>query len=106
MSTTALAGSIPASISATPALSLLGPYLGAHSYYWSQYLTPKVVGTVMVTVNEATNQTISSTIYHSEYAVNGSSQLLTRTDVNSAGTVTAVLYDDVSSVSSTMQVSL
>jgi hypothetical protein len=58
---------------------------------WSQWITPSTVGTVMVTVNEATNQTFSTTIYHSEYENNGSMTLLTRTDTDAAGTVTKVL---------------
>jgi hypothetical protein len=47
----------------------------------------------VVTVNEATNQTWSSTVYHSEYATNGSLSLLTRTDTDAAGTVTQVITD-------------
>jgi hypothetical protein len=67
--------------------------MAAYSYSWSQYIIPTTVGTVMVTVNEATNQTSSTTIYHSEYENNGSMTLLTRTDTDGAGTVTNVVPD-------------
>ena len=61
-----------------------------YSYTWSQWIRPTTVGTVYVTVNEATNQTSSTTVYHSEYKTNGSMQLLTRTDVDALGTVTGI----------------
>lgn len=73
--------------------STAGPFLAAYSYTWSQYITPTIVGTVQVTVNEATNETYSRTVYHSEYATNGSVSLITRTDTNSLGTVTAAVND-------------
>lgn len=62
-------------------------------------MTPVTVGTVMVTVDEASNQTVTSTSYHTEhsqYVTSGtfpSSLLYTRTDTNAAGTVTAEIYD-------------
>jgi hypothetical protein len=42
----------------------------------------------MVTVNEATNETSSTTIYHKEYETDGTMKLLARTDTDAAGTVT------------------
>ena len=47
----------------------------------------------MVTVNVATNQTFSTTIYHTDYDINGTQTLLTRTDTDTAGTVTDVISD-------------
>jgi hypothetical protein len=55
----------------------------------------------MVTVNEATNQTWSTTIYHSEFATNGTMSILTRTDTNALGTVTAAI-DDINGGKATM----
>lgn len=71
---------------------LWGPYMMANSFIWSQYIIPTTVGTVMVTVNEANNQTWSSTRWHTEYMNNDSITLVTRTDTNAAGTVTAIPY--------------
>ncbi|KAK0351677.1 hypothetical protein LTR94_024011 [Friedmanniomyces endolithicus] len=42
----------------------------------------------MVTVNEATNKTQSTTVYNEEYTTDGGTTILTRTDTNAAGTVT------------------
>jgi hypothetical protein len=50
----------------------------------------------MVTVNEATNQTFSTTIYHTDFERNSSATLLTRTDTDAAGTVTQVVTDEYS----------
>jgi hypothetical protein len=47
----------------------------------------------MVTVNVATNQTFSTTIYDTNYEINGIETLFTRTDTNTAGTVTEVISD-------------
>ncbi|KAK3075705.1 methionyl-tRNA synthetase [Teratosphaeriaceae sp. CCFEE 6253] len=55
--------------------------------------SPKVtsahVDTVLVTTNEATNRTYSTTVYHDEFTTNGTAKILTRTDTNQTGTVTA-----------------
>jgi len=64
--------------------------MDATSYTWVQYYTPSTVGTVMVIVNDATNKTTSTTIFHTEFDLSGSSKLLEGTDTNKAGTVTAV----------------
>lgn len=45
----------------------------------------------MITVNEATNQTFSTTIFHTDYERNGSATLLSRTDTDAAGTVTQIV---------------
>ncbi|KAK0255980.1 hypothetical protein LTS09_008910 [Friedmanniomyces endolithicus] len=42
----------------------------------------------MVTVNEATNKTQSTTVYNEEYTTDGGTIILTRTDTDAAGTVT------------------
>ncbi|KAH9217837.1 hypothetical protein DL95DRAFT_385960 [Leptodontidium sp. 2 PMI_412] len=70
-----------------------GPFLAAVSSTWTQVIIPTTVGTVMVVVNEATNETSSTTIYHTDYERNGSSTILTRTDTDAAGTVTQVVTD-------------
>ncbi|KAK0850835.1 hypothetical protein LTR91_014746 [Friedmanniomyces endolithicus] len=49
---------------------------------------PTIIGTVMVTVNEATNKTQSTTVYNEEYTTDGGTTILTRTDTDAAGTVT------------------
>ncbi|KAL2072918.1 hypothetical protein VTL71DRAFT_10242 [Oculimacula yallundae] len=69
---------------------ITGPMIAVNSYTWSQYIIPITVGTVLVIVNEATNQTTSTTVFHTDYVRNGSTALLTRTDTNNAGTVTQV----------------
>jgi len=68
-----------------------GPYAPATSMTWSQWITPSIVGTVLVTVNKANNRTVSTTVYHTDFETNGSRQLLTRTDTNAASTVTKVV---------------
>lgn len=65
-----------------------GPFLDAYSFSWSKYITPTTVGTVHVTVDQAHNSTWSTTVYHTDYKVNGTDTLLSRTDTNVAGTVT------------------
>jgi hypothetical protein len=70
-----------------------GPFMHAATFSWSQYITPVIVGTVMVTVNEAADETSSTTIYHTDYEEGGSLALLTRTDTDTAGTVTHVVTD-------------
>ncbi|KAK0868598.1 hypothetical protein LTR87_014084 [Friedmanniomyces endolithicus] len=65
-----------------------GPSAQAQLYTWSQWITPTIIGTVMVTVNEATNKTQSTTVYNEEYTTDGGTTILTRTDTNAAGTVT------------------
>lgn len=70
--------------------SIAGPYIAAYSSTWSQAIIPITVGTVMFIVNEATNKTTSTTIYHTDFVQNGSTTLLSRTDTNSDGTVTYV----------------
>ncbi|OWP03911.1 hypothetical protein B2J93_5870 [Marssonina coronariae] len=81
--------------SSAPAVSSFsstqGPFLMVDSSTWSQFIIPTTVGTVMVTVNEATNKTISTTIYHTDYEINGTVTLLSRTNTNAAGTVTQVV---------------
>ncbi|KAL2064168.1 hypothetical protein VTL71DRAFT_4662 [Oculimacula yallundae] len=69
---------------------ITGPFIAAFSSTWSQFIIPITVGTVMITINEATNQTYSTTIYHTDFESNGSTSLLTRTDTNAAGTITQV----------------
>ncbi|KAE8446266.1 hypothetical protein EG329_012352 [Mollisiaceae sp. DMI_Dod_QoI] len=73
---------------------IAGPFILAQSSTWTQFIVPTTVGTVMVTVNEATNQTFSTTIYHTDYERNGSATLLTRTDTDAAGTVTQAVIDE------------
>lgn len=86
--------STEANVSQDPDISsTAGPFLGAYSYTWSQYIVPTTVGTVLVVVNNATNQTSTTTIYHTEFERNGSMTLLTRTDTNTAGTVTNAVLD-------------
>lgn len=63
------------------------------SYTWSQHIFPTTVGTVMVTVDEGLHRTWSTTIYHEEFAHNGSMSIFTRTDTDTAGTVTQVIVD-------------
>jgi hypothetical protein len=91
------AGSTTPAVSTKPTdpviSSTTGPFLGAYSYTWSQYILPTTVGTVMVVINEATNQTSTSTSYHTEFDRSGSKTILTRTDTNAAGTVTDVVED-------------
>lgn len=62
-------------------------------YVWNKHYTASTVGTVIVVVNEATNKTSSTTIYHTEYDANGSSKLYSRTDTNEHGTITAAGTD-------------
>ncbi|KAK4901293.1 hypothetical protein LTR27_001851 [Elasticomyces elasticus] len=73
--------------------STSGPWAVGYTSSWKQVIWPTIVGTVIITINEATNKTYSTTVYNSEFAVNGTSSILTRTDVNSAGTVTKVKRD-------------
>ncbi|TKA70725.1 hypothetical protein B0A55_07561 [Friedmanniomyces simplex] len=68
-----------------------GPFAGADLYTWSQWITPTIIGTVVVTINEATNKTYSTTVFNEEYTTNGETKILTRTDTNAAGTVTQTL---------------
>lgn len=71
----------------------------AVSYTWRQIAVPLTVGTVHFTVNQDTNQTVSTTIIDAEHEALVSSQIWngitfgvwTRTDVNAAGTVTTVI---------------
>ncbi|KAK0100582.1 hypothetical protein ONS95_007040 [Cadophora gregata] len=72
---------------------IYGPFIAAVSSTWSQVIIPTTVGTVLVVVNAATNETTSTTIYHTDYLKNGSSTLLSRTDTDGAGTVTQVVTD-------------
>ncbi|KAK4575051.1 hypothetical protein LTR86_000903 [Recurvomyces mirabilis] len=67
-----------------------GPYASAYSYTW-RYMTPSTVGTVLITVNIAKNETISSTVFHTNFRESGNQTILTRTDVNDANTVTGVV---------------
>ncbi|KAH7407105.1 hypothetical protein BKA64DRAFT_406986 [Cadophora sp. MPI-SDFR-AT-0126] len=73
--------------------AIRGPFIAAVSSTWSQVIIPTTVGTVMVVVNAATNETTSTTIYHTDFLKNGSSTLLSRTDTDVAGTVTQVVTD-------------
>ena len=73
---------------------ITGPFIQAWSSTWSQVILPVTVGTVMIIVNEATNKTSTTTIYHTEFEKNGSATLLTRTDTNAAGTITQVVTDE------------
>lgn len=73
--------------------SIEGPLVSAYTYGWKQKFYPTTVGTVMVTVNVATNETLSTTIYHTNYDTNGTQTLFTRTDTDTAGTVTEVISD-------------
>jgi len=68
-----------------------GPFAAAGIYTWVQHVQPVTVGTVQVTVNKADNRTVSNTVYHTDFNVNGSQQLLTRTDTDARGTVTKVI---------------
>ena len=61
----------------------------------SQDITPTVLGTVYVVIdNHNKTETITSTKSDiaTVYKTNGTLSLLTRTDVNAEGTVTAVIY--------------
>lgn len=82
--------------------SIAGPFINGQVYYWKRdaLVTPTTVGTVVVQINDATNQTTTTTIFHSEYKVNGTLRLLTRNNTNPAGTVTQV----VSSLNATLLV--
>ena len=67
-----------------------GPDMDAETYVWIKHYTAVTVGTVIIMVNEATNETSTTTSYLTEYEASGSSNLLQRTDTNDAGTVTIV----------------
>lgn len=69
--------------------SISGPILPALTYSWSQYITPTIIGTVDIVINTDTNKTFTTTKTNTEYATNGSLAVLSRTDTNAAGTVTA-----------------
>lgn len=80
--------------------SIAGPVLRARTWEWVTTRVPPItVGTVLVTVDEASNQTVTSTSYHTEHlshVTDGTfpnSLLFTRTDTNAAGSVTAHIYD-------------
>jgi hypothetical protein len=80
----------------TASPTTLTPQALAISYTWSQFYTPVNLGTVYVIINNL-NQTKTVTSTNSsaltaartQFLNNGTLQLLTRTDVDSAGTVTA-----------------
>ena len=55
---------------------------------------PTTVGTVLVVINDDTNQTSLTTKTNTEYKSNGTLNILTRTDTNGAGTVTKVINPD------------
>ena len=76
----------------------LTPTLGTFTYSWSQAYTPPILGTVYVVISDNQTKTVTSTnsaviASNTEVLVNGTLQLLTRTDVNEAGTVTATIID-------------
>ncbi|KAK5712071.1 hypothetical protein LTR15_012140 [Elasticomyces elasticus] len=73
------------------------PSVRGISYTWFQAFTPTILGTVYIVINNL-NQTRTTTVTNSsaiasktQYLRNGTLVLLTRTDVNEAGTVTKVL---------------
>lgn len=67
--------------------------MAAYSYTWSQYIEPTIIGTVEIIINTDTNRTVTTTKTKTEFANNGTIGVLTRTDLNAAGTVTAVTTD-------------
>ncbi|KAF2165180.1 hypothetical protein M409DRAFT_56058 [Zasmidium cellare ATCC 36951] len=79
--------------------SLSGPWLTARSWEWKSVYSRVTVGTVLVTVDQITNQTVTSTSYnsdHLQFVTSGTfsgPDLHTRTDTDAAGTVTGVVYD-------------
>lgn len=72
-----------------------GPYLGAQTACWSQFWYPVTVGTVLVTVDQIHNTTLSRTVYNTEVSTDGTLKLFTRTDTNAQGTVTTVFNGEV-----------
>lgn len=83
-------GATKTTVPATSFSSTSGPTLDAWSYVWRKVYTPVIIGTVLVAVNEATNQTSRTTLYHSEY-LSGTEKVPTPTDLNAAGTRTAFI---------------
>ena len=62
-------------------------------YWWTKPgFKSSTVGTVMVVVDKLHNKTSTTTKYHTNFALNSSQTLWTRTDVNTLGTVTAVAH--------------
>lgn len=80
----------------TYAETYLTPTAVGTTWYWSQAITPAILGTVFVVINDHNQtKTITSTnsaavANNTQYLKNGTLSLLTRTDVNELGTVTAV----------------
>lgn len=68
-----------------------GPVMFVESRVWRKVYTPVIIGTIIVQVNEATNKTVTTTSYHSEY-LDGTETVSTPRRVNAAGTRTAELY--------------
>ena len=85
---------IPADGNNTLTKTPLEPTGYATKYTWYQSIKPTIVGTVYVVINNfGQTKTVTSSntevlASHSGLVQNGSLQLLTRTDVNAAGTVT------------------
>jgi hypothetical protein len=65
--------------------------VGANTWIWIKWVTPTIVGTVMVIVNEALSTTSSSTIFHTRYQNVSDMSLFTPTNTNAAGTVTDII---------------
>ncbi|KAK3679516.1 hypothetical protein LTR78_001077 [Recurvomyces mirabilis] len=86
--------------------STLTPFVYASTYTWSQLYTPVNLGTVYVIIDNLNHtKTVTSTnssaltAASTQFLNNGTLQLLTRTDTNSDGTVTAPVPTGVGSTS-------
>lgn len=100
MTTTSWPSLVPTGVGGSPYFSsIAGPILSARTWEWVSRYEPVTVGTVLVTVDEVTNQTVTSTAYHTDhlhFVTSGTipaSLLHGRTNTNAAGTVTSSFYD-------------
>jgi len=68
-----------------------GPQLEARTFTWVQVITPTIVGTVQIVVDNVLNRTLTTTKTNAEFVENGTllRSLYVRSDTNAAGTVTA-----------------
>lgn len=82
-----ITGAVTVPTSGTSLSWTSGPRMFAETREWRKVYTPVIIGTIIIQVNEATNQTITTTSYHSEY-LEGSQTMSTPSRVNSAGTRT------------------
>jgi hypothetical protein len=81
----------------------LDPYVYGISRYWTQAITPLIAGTVFVFVDEdghsSTSTSTDRLAVENNTAIfsDGTLSILTRTDVNEQGTVTAAIVDEYNS---------